>query len=383
MKTKLKNIAVGTRDLPQINEKILLGMGDYVETAIEYDSDILIGRLLPKNTKIISRLGDLRNCEFLLQNHLKYLGRERIDILLLTDPVVSAEDREIFPKYVDKLGLSGDSLKPSDLEAWHESFGDWPAYLSVPVNPQYYQKELLEFAEAHGVEIIGHEILGGPKKSYELLTVFGLQFLARFAAVNCDIIVMSAGANLEKEMILYRTLEDLRETELSDGIDYELKKDVVVPDLGGPGSRRIHTYSEVSISGKNHVFKNDSNEYISNPELVISTKGNLESIPTIDPDNLEATDNIYYETALIMSKIQDIKPPSRKEEVRAFYRYMVMAILSDCYGHVRYKFKTSRSGNAWRITIWDRLMFWKKANEYILYLSEQPGGTWEVFFRNL
>ena len=194
---------------------------------------------------------------------------------------------------------------------------------------------------------------------------------------------MSSGANLEKEMILYRTLEDLRETELSDGIDYELKKDVVVPDLGGPGSRRIHTYSEVSISGKNHVFKNDSNEYISNPELVISTKGNLESIPTIDPDNLEATDNIYYETALIMSKIQDIKPPSRKEEVRAFYRYMVMAILSDCYGHVRYKFKTSRSGNAWRITIWDRLRFWKKANEYILYLSEQPGGTWEVFFRNL
>ena len=78
MKTKLKNIAVGTRDLPQINEKILLGMGDYVETAIEYDSDILVGRLLPKNAKIISRLGDLRNCEFLLQNHLKYLGRERM-----------------------------------------------------------------------------------------------------------------------------------------------------------------------------------------------------------------------------------------------------------------------------------------------------------------
>lgn len=383
MKTRLRNIAVGTRDLPQINEKIVLSMGDYVETAIEYDSDIIVGQVLPKKAKLISRLGDLKNCEFLLQNHLKYLGRDKIDILLLTDPAVPAEDQEILPKYAEKLGLSGDNLKPEDLETWHKSFGDWPSYLSVPVNPQYYQKELLDFAKSHGVEIIGHEILGGPKKSHELLTVFGLQFLARFAAVNCDIIVMSAGANLEKEMILCRTLEDLLETDLTDGIDYELKKDVIVPDLGGPGSRRIHTYSEVSLAGKNHIFKNDSNEYISNNELVISTKGNLENIPTIDPDNLEESDKIYYETALVMNKIQNIEPPSRKEEVRAFYRYIAMAILSDCYGRTRYKFKTSRSGDAWRITIWDRLKFWKKANEYILYLSEQPGGTWEVFFRNL
>lgn len=381
---KINSVAVGTRDMPEVSEDLLLSLGEYVETAIEYNNDFLIGKYLKKDTKVITRLHDSNNFDYFLGNHLKYLKRSKVDILLLDYFGLQKDVNNIeqFKKYSETIGLFGEGLSIDDLKEFKEKYDTYPEYISIPLNPYNFKKDLVDFCRETGIKIISHEILGGRIYARILLETFGLQFLARFAAYYSDIVVISSGANLEEEMILSKTLNDLcGDVNIIDETVYELKKDSVKQLMGY--RRQVHTYSEVSISGKNHIFKNDNNCYISPNELLLSYQANLEQIPGFDIEELKKSDNVNYETLLIMSDIMRVISTSWKEEIEPFYRYLVMNSIYTIFPRRRYKITVYKIGNVFRITVSDKILFWKKSLEYVLYLSERIDGGYNVFFRNL
>lgn len=383
MKFKLSEIAIGTKDLPWSSADILLGMGQYVETAIEYNNDFLVGQNLPKTAGIISHLYDVSNYEFLLENHLRSLKRDKLDILLLhyTD-LPEKESWEEIKGYTDCIGLHGETMKKENLERYHEKYGVWPDYISIPLNPFEYKKELLDFAEESGVKVISYRIFGGPIEARKMLGTFGLQFLTRFAAYHSDIIVMSSVANLEEEMILQKTLIDLTgDTDFTDDSNYSPATSVNFPSEGT--QRKVFTYSEVSISGKNHVFKNSDNGYLTPTELIISTDRSLEHIPTLDMDNIEEADNLLGSTVTVMADILQVEAPRWKEEVSGFYRYLVTQSLETIYSGYRYGIKITKVGQIFRFSVRDRLKFWTKPTEFVLVISERLDSGYNVFFRNL
>lgn len=382
MRFKIKNIAIGTRDLPWTQADILLSMGDYVETAIEYNNDFLVSKYLPKNKNLITRLFDTDNYEYLLNNHLGYLERERVDILLI--PVSGLPEIETWKKlyeYTKNVGLFGATIKPEDLDRYKELYGIFPEYISIPLNPYNFKKDLIDKAIGEGIKIISYEIFGGPLEAKKMLGTFGIQFLARFASYYSDIVCISSAANLEDEMVLTKTLSDIIDTDVTDNTKYQMNMSTSPKSLGV--QRKIYTYSEVSISGKNHIFRNDYNGYIGAAELLISFQKSLESIPTLDMEDLKEEDNILIPTAIIMGEIVKVEAPKWKEEVSAFYRYLVERSLHTIYSGYRYKFNVSKVGQVFRISIVDRLKFWKKSIEYILVISERFDGGYNVFFRNL
>ena len=382
MRFKLSSVAVGTRDLPGVYEDVLLELGEYIETAIEYNNDFILSGRIPKTSKIITRIHDITS-DFLIANHLKYLKRNKVDILLIDKAAIeSKEDLERISQFTESLGIYGSGLSAEDIDKFKEIYGSFPEYISMPINPYNFKKSLYDKAKKEEIKVIGYEILGGPLQYSTLLGVFGLQFLTRFAAYHCDIACISTAANLTNEVILSKTLNELcKDIEFMDNSVYELKKDSFKP---APGvTRLLHTYSEVSISGKNHIFKNDYNGFISDEELIVSSKENLELIPGIDLENLKPEDNINMATVTMMSEILNIKCTTWKEEVSAFYRYLVIGSLKSLYSTWRYKILVSKTGNVIRITVTDRLKFWAKSFEYILYISERIDGGYNVFFRNL
>lgn len=382
MKFKIKSIALGTRDYPGTGlEDLLFGLTEYIETAVEYNNDGLIGPFL-KNKKIIARVHDVTDT-FLLENHLKYLQKSKADILLISEASVSTDwpDLKEFKNLTTELGLFGTGITPDSLKAYREHYGMWPDYISVPLCPYHFKKDLIDFARSEGIGIISYGILGGPLQAPRLLGTFGLQFLARFAAWYSDIVVISSAAEVHQEMALVKTLEDLIDTEVPDDTVYELKQDSLKQDLGV--QRKIHTYSVVSVSGQNHIFKNDYNGYISAQELQISGNPGLEHIPALDPENIKESDNIFPETALVMSEILNLPSPRWKEEVAPYYRYVVSRSLRSIFSRPRYVIKTTKTGDVFRYSVTDRVCFWKKSLEYVLYVSERIDGGYNVFFRNL
>lgn len=382
MKFKIKSVALGTRDYPGSGlENLLFGLTEYVETAVEYNNDGQFGAYM-KNKKLIARVHDVSNT-FLLENHLKYLQKSKADILLVSIASVSTDwpDLKDFKNLTTELGLFGTGITPDSLKEYKEHYGMWPDYISIPLCPYQFKKDLIDFARANDIGIISFGILGGPLEAPKLLGTFGLQFLARFAAWYSDIVVISSAAEIHKEISLVKTLEDLIDKDVPDETIYELKQDSVKNDLGV--QRKIHTYSIVSVSGQNHIFKNDYNGYISARELQISSSSGLEHIPVIDPDNIKNTDNIFAETAVIMSEILNLPSPRWKEEVAPYYRYVVSRSLRSMFSKPRYIIKTTKTGDVFRYSVTDRLRFWKKSFEYVLYVSERIDGGYNVFFRNL
>ncbi len=381
MKFKIKASALGTRDFPGAGfEDILFGLTDYVETAVEYNNDYLVGPWI-KGKKIITRIHDV-DSDFLLGCHLKYLGVSGVEILLLDMTAIEQSWPDIKKFPAAHVGVTGTGITKESLKVWHEHYGSWPSYVSIPLNPYNFRKDLMDFLKETGIGVISYEIFGGPLQAPRLLRTFGLQFLTRFASYYSDIVCMSSAANLKDEVVLSRTLDDLiREEDIDDQTVYDLKSDSIKPDPGV--TRKIHNYSVVSISGQNHTFRNDDPGYLGPGELLMSPNPRAESIPVLNLTELSEADNILVETYTIMSEILELPGPAWKEEVSAYYRYIVVGSLKNFWPGPRYKMKLSGSTGILRITVTDRLKFWAKSHEYVLYVSDRLDGGYNVFFRNL
>ncbi len=179
-------------DLKYTIEK-LLPKCKYIDTAINYNNDYII-RKFPER-KIISKIAPCHNdyYEFFMENHLHYLGRDKIDIMLIHSPRGNWQSllkQMALDERIDEIGVSNFNI--SQLKAAKKILGVYPSYNEIEINPQYCDTKTIKFCKDNGIRVIAYCILGGKYNAMRFVSQYSLSYLIQFAAHFADIVIVRA-----------------------------------------------------------------------------------------------------------------------------------------------------------------------------------------------
>lgn len=369
-KFSIKDVVLGTKNLSEMTTKFLSNSFNYIETAISYNNDFELGIVLKKNktTKIISSISSLSQYELMLNYHLTWLKRKKIDILLV-DSKASWKDDDLLSLYsrryefCDEFGLSnvdsiGDIKRLLDL-------GIQPDWVSMIINPTYFNLELIEYLKERGIKIISHEILGGYMAQTNI-EVYTLQFLLSFAAVYSDLVCIS-GDSCERVLVNKMILETCKgleiTTEMKSVYIFQSSRIVKRSPL-----KPLPLYRYLAKGNMILKYKGPMSTYM--PAL--SMESSLETIPEISYDKLNK-DRVEIQINDDMEQLilpEDCIPDSM--EAFAFWRYNVIALMNFMKGNSGYKYSYECQGNLFLIYRKKRFGFKKdkKSSLYLLAMTD-------------
>lgn len=201
MKDKL--FALGSYEIElQDNQEIkymldsFVNIADYIDTAVDYNNDYIFNSIRFKSSekyKIISKMSfcHYSNYEFFVSNHLKCLGRDFIDIMLIHsnrgDWIDLAKKINRDERFKE-VGVS--NFTKEDIIKYKEEIGSFPAYNEVEINPYYLDIDTIDYCRENGIKIIAYAILGGKYNSWKNVSDFSLPYLVSYAAAFSDIIII-------------------------------------------------------------------------------------------------------------------------------------------------------------------------------------------------
>jgi hypothetical protein len=160
---------------------------------------------LLEDKQVIVRAGSIGGIRGVFQD----IGKDQIDVLLLPAEYLAKENtmnelKEVLDREeIRALGIE----RPGNMEELEKAAENLkkiilPSYLALTLNPLHYQKEMLEWAEEAGVEIIGLDIYGSWEGSAATIQAFTLPFLLSYAASHSDLVLLPArdivGAEYER-----------------------------------------------------------------------------------------------------------------------------------------------------------------------------------------
>jgi hypothetical protein len=160
---------------------------------------------LLEDKQVIVRAGSIGGIRGVFQD----IGKDQIDVLLLPAEYLAKEStmnelKEVLDREeIRALGIE----RPGNMEELEKAAENLkkiilPSYLALTLNPLHYQKEMLEWAEEAGVEIIGLDIYGSWEGSAATIQAFTLPFLLSYAASHSDLVLLPArdivGAEYER-----------------------------------------------------------------------------------------------------------------------------------------------------------------------------------------
>lgn len=373
-KFSIKDIVLGTKELSNMTSKFLLNSFNYIETSISYNNDFELGKVLDKKTKIISSISSLSQYELMINYHLTWLKRDKIDILLV-DSKASWKDED-FLSLVLKRGELFEEIGVTNVDSINDikriqDLGINPDWASIVINPTCFNLELISFLRESGIKIISYGILGGymAKTNIEIYT---LQFLLSFAAVYSDLVCIS-GNSCEEVLSNKVVLEKCINKELTADLKpiYLFTSSRIVkraPLTPLP----LYRY----LPANNFVLKLKGSKSICSP--ILSLDGNLEVIPEdYVKDNLESVVYEYLDQLILP---EDCIPDSL--EAFAFWRYNITAMISLLKGSRSYTYNYELCGNTFLIHRKKKFGFNKKkfSGTYILALVD---GDKNPFFRKI
>ena len=201
MEWKFKNAVLGSYEIENAINIDPLYLNEvskwfrYVDTSICYNNDLYLKPLLKENRriKVISKIPPQMtdDYEFMLSNHLRCLGRRRIDIMLIHNPrsnwdriasLLENDDR------IKEVGVSNFSI--SDLNHYKELNGHYPKYNEIEINPEFYDKELIEFCHSNDIKLIAYAILGGKYNARRNISRYTHPYLLNFAGYNAEFLIL-------------------------------------------------------------------------------------------------------------------------------------------------------------------------------------------------
>lgn len=196
--------AIGTYEIELLNKLDRMEMFasldaicSYIDTAINYNNDYL---LTETRQKIISKISACHYdaYEFMVSNHLKYLRRDFIDIMLIHSNrgnwqqlVAKIKDDKRFKH----LGVSNFMI--DDILEYEKIVGRLPEYCELEINPQYVDVKTIEFCKAHDIKIIAYAILGGKYRAMRNIATYSLPYLMSFAATFANILILRADSKTQ------------------------------------------------------------------------------------------------------------------------------------------------------------------------------------------
>lgn len=199
-----REFAIGTYEIELLNKLdrtesfiSLDAICSYIDTAINYNNDYL---LTETRQKIISKISACHYdaYEFMVSNHLKYLRRDFIDIMLIHSN--RGDWKRLALKIKDDvrfkhIGVSNFNI--NDMLEYRNIVGYLPEYCELEINPQYIDIETIEFCKTHNIKIIAYAILGGKYRAMRNITLYSLPYLISFAAKFADILILRADSRTQ------------------------------------------------------------------------------------------------------------------------------------------------------------------------------------------
>jgi hypothetical protein len=178
---------------------------------------------------------------------LRGLGLERIDTLLFPAESLKVRENEL-GDVLDEYGVQSVGIsRPGSLTQLKDAAGELkkviiPSYLSLPICPVHFQKEILDWADINQLGIIGLNPFGGYYLAPSVISSFSIPFLLSFSAAYSDVVILSGRSLVDAQ---YETLyleeligEDrLGETEMKNTILHSpktLPKFIYTGLKGGP-----------------------------------------------------------------------------------------------------------------------------------------------------
>lgn len=165
----------------------------YIDTAIDYNNDYLFNVPVAKGYKIISKISSYHgdDYEFFVSNHLKCLGRDYIDIMLIHSNRGDWEQVAVkmsTDTRFKEVGVS--NFTKDDIIKYKELVGFYPKYNELEINPYYADLETIEFCKENNIKIIAYGILCGKYNAMRVCAAYTLPGLVAFASKYADIIIM-------------------------------------------------------------------------------------------------------------------------------------------------------------------------------------------------
>lgn len=197
----------------------------YIDTAVNYNNDYLLAKC--ESLKIISKIAacHYEYYDFFVDNHLKCLNRNQIDIMLIHSDRGKWQNlakRMQYDKRFLEIGVS--NFDVNSLLKYKQIIGNFPAYNELEVNVYYVDKETINFCKANGIKIIAYGILGGKYNAARNVAEFSLPYLIQFASAYSDIIILRADSIKQTDDFL-DVINNYKETPLTE-FELQTKKSI-------------------------------------------------------------------------------------------------------------------------------------------------------------
>lgn len=87
-----------------------------------------------------------------------------------------------------EVGVSNFNI--SQLNEYREVIGRYPLYNEMEINPNYYDKELIEFCHENNIKLIAYAILGGKYNARRNIATYTMPYLLSFVAKNAEFVIL-------------------------------------------------------------------------------------------------------------------------------------------------------------------------------------------------
>lgn len=334
---RVNSVAIGTYEI-EVNgydylEKVKSNIKfDYVDTSICYNNDYYISKCdFLKGKKLISKIPPQMtdNYEFYVSNHMKSLGVDHIDIMLIHNP--RADWTELALRMNEdsrfkEVGVSNFSV--DDIEKYKSITGSYPKYNEMEVNIDYYDKDLIDFCHNNGIKIISYAILGGKYNARKNISKYTLEAILTFVSGIADIVIIRSD--------VVRRLK-----RMSDRIYFLIDKCKEI-NIEYPEESRFNKSIEpmnYNIPGRQSILKLGTSKRILLPtydnDLSVGYECEIISKSKINEEDFNSGNNKRDDKDdTILDMINSISAPKDLEfitDYRAFYRYKLMNILKSLY----------------------------------------------------
>jgi diketogulonate reductase-like aldo/keto reductase len=351
MEWRLKSDVLGTYEIENalvsdtyqnfINRNVRM-----VDTSICYNNDYALNDLLKENksAKVISKIPPQMTLdyEFVMKNHLRCLGRDKIDIMLIHNPrsdwstlAVRLEDDD----RIKETGVSNFSI--DDLKRYKDLMGHYPAYNEMEINPEYYNKDLIKFCHNHDIQIIAYAIFGGKYNARKNIARYTLPYLLTFVGRIAEyVIIRSDNHTRLGDMMNFLRYHDaiLSENEINESI-FNLPSTTnksIVPTS--------YTYPIIFTQA----------DFVTNSDQISLSSNNMIFASSFDFNKEDIEDELGYGSAIAkMGKYEFVS------DYRVMLRY-----LTDNYLHEEtgkwpkgsYIYPSTYAATSYKHSIWDKFL---------------------------
>jgi hypothetical protein len=185
-------------DLKKIKEAVTLNNLYFLLTVGEMGETVWGEKLvIPKEVPIMFRLRHFWMSGFAIDFQSKFYYNRLPDYIIFdTDEEPTEEVRDIV------LGVQGWGIDLGEhgnldrVKKFKEFMGEEPRFILSPLNPMRYKKEILDYTEKNGVELLSYDIYGSDFYKEWMIYTFTTDYLERFAAYHSQGIVLKLGHNI-------------------------------------------------------------------------------------------------------------------------------------------------------------------------------------------